>query len=568
VSRKSEEEKKDLGLEQSAQTHSGIIQAGYETGKRLLRSLPYWFYGGAILLIALGLKVGLLASGAFPFNADEAVVGLMARHILQGHKPIFFYGQVYMGSLDPLLVALGFAVFGQKVLVIRLVQLLLYLGTVLTTMQLARRIFNSTLAAIIAGLLMAIPTVNVTLYTTVSLGGYGEALLIGNLLLLLTLRIVDNPTENWPYAAWGILAGLGFWTFGLTIVYSLPGAIVIGWVVVRRLKSRSGLMGVFSLLIGAIAGAAPLIVWLIFNDPELLAKELTGSAIAGASPNNLIAVIGAHGFNLLLLGSLVIWGIRPPWEVRWLALPLLPFAFAFWLVVMVHGLLKLREAAPERLARWLLAGVTCTLLTGFVISPFGADPSGRYFLPLAVVMALGAADLLMGSKTRLHNPWGSVLLVGVLAFNLWGTIESAKRNPPGLTTQFDAVTQIDHSFDQQLIAFLENESEARGYANYWVAYPLAFLSQERLIYIPRLPYHLDFRYTNRDNRYQPYTQTVVTSPSAAYITTNHPELDNELRTLFRAHDVGWQEAHFGNYHVFYNLSDPLSPEELGASWLE
>ena len=46
-----------------------------------------------IMLLAAGWKLLLLAWDAFPFNADEAVVGLMSRHILSGARPIFFYGQ-------------------------------------------------------------------------------------------------------------------------------------------------------------------------------------------------------------------------------------------------------------------------------------------------------------------------------------------------------------------------------------------------------------------------------------------------------------------------------------------
>ena len=57
-----------------------------------------------------------------PFNSDEAVVALMARHILQGERPIFFYGQAYMGSADAYLVATGFWVFGEQVWVIRLIE--------------------------------------------------------------------------------------------------------------------------------------------------------------------------------------------------------------------------------------------------------------------------------------------------------------------------------------------------------------------------------------------------------------------------------------------------------------
>ena len=75
-----------------------------------------------IIIIAAGWKAILLSLNSFPFNSDEAIVALMARHILAGERPVFFYGQAYMGSLDAYLVAAGFAIFGQSVWVIRLVQ--------------------------------------------------------------------------------------------------------------------------------------------------------------------------------------------------------------------------------------------------------------------------------------------------------------------------------------------------------------------------------------------------------------------------------------------------------------
>ena len=56
------------------------------------------------LLINVALKAALLYADVVPFNADEAVVALMGRHILQGERPVFFYGQAYLGSLDAWLV--------------------------------------------------------------------------------------------------------------------------------------------------------------------------------------------------------------------------------------------------------------------------------------------------------------------------------------------------------------------------------------------------------------------------------------------------------------------------------
>src|SRR5258706_3024608 len=157
----------------------------------------------AVLLLGAALRLGLLAAGVLPFNADEAVVGLMARHILQGERPVFFYGQAYLGSLDAWLVAGSFLLLGQSVWAIRLVQFGLYLGTIATTYLLGWRIYRSQWVAGAAALLLAIPPVLFTLYSTISLGGYGEVLLIGNLCLLLALKLLD---DNGAYrAAWTLL---------------------------------------------------------------------------------------------------------------------------------------------------------------------------------------------------------------------------------------------------------------------------------------------------------------------------------------------------------------------------
>src|SRR5574341_1686280 len=216
------------------------------------------------LLIAATLKAGLLYAEVVPFNADEAVVGLMARHILQGARPVFFYGQVYLGSLDAWLVAGAFALFGESVLAIRLVQVALYLGTIATTYWLGRRIYSSAWIANAAALFVAIPAVNVTLYTTATLGGYCETLLIGNILFLLTLHLARAGNEqralpssfvipHWSFGwlLFGLLGGLGFWTFPLVMVYIVPAVI---YLVVAR---RRPLGGWVLATLGFAAGAAP-----------------------------------------------------------------------------------------------------------------------------------------------------------------------------------------------------------------------------------------------------------------------------------------------------------------------
>jgi hypothetical protein len=154
-------------------------------------------------------------------------------------------------------------------------------------------------------------------------------------------------------------------------------------------------------------------------------------------------------------------------------------------------------------------------------------------------------------------------LILILFFNLGGTIQSGLKNPPGLTTQFDPVTQIDQNDMDELIGFLKSREELLGYTNYWVSYPLAFLSAEEIIYLPRLPYHEDFRYTSRDDRYPPYREQIKKAQQIAYITTNHPELDSYLRSNFEDQGITWKEILIGDFQIFYDLSAVVRPQDIG-----
>lgn len=536
--------------------------------RRVLRQPWAWMI--VILLAAAGLKIGLLMADVVPFNADEAVVALMARHILQGELPIFFYGQAYMGSLDAWLVAAGFAVFGQQVWVIRLVQGLLYLGVILTTVRIAQVGLRSTRIGLLAAALLAVPTVNVTLYTTASLGGYGEALLIGNLLLLLAFSL-----ERWAedgrcamkrliigWAVWGWLAGLGLWANALTLVYTAPAGLFLLWSWRKWFGWRKGWFVWPVLVVGFLLGALPWWIFALQNGFGALVSELTGSAVAVEQELWVVRSF-KHLFSFLLLGGTVIFGMRPPWSVDWLALPLLPLALVVWAVVLILALPALQRKVEEFAFVRALAGVCVTLVVGFVFTSFGVDPSGRYFLPMAIPLALAAGYALEQIFRENRWPQAAFLLTVLLGFHLWGTVQVANRYPPGLTTQFYEPSIVDHRAMGELIVFLEEQGERRGYSNYWVAYPLAFQSQETLIFVPRLPYHTDLRYTERDDRYAPYGQMVAESERVAYITTHNPALDDWLRTGFEQLGVRWQEKRIGDYQVFYGLSRAVRPQELG-----
>lgn len=518
-----------------------------------------------VLLLAAAWKSVFITWDVIPFNADEAVVALMARHIINGARPVFFYGQVYMGSLDAYLAAIGFMVWGQQVWVIRAVQCLLYMATIAVVVQIGVIALNSPNTGLLAALLLAIPAVNTTLYTTASLGGYGEALLIGNLVLLLTywiaLRGIPGESRLLPltWMVWGLLVGLGVWVNGLTLVYSVPGALYLSWYVYKKL--RRNLLTVGGLvLIGLLLGASPWWGYALSQGPGLLIQELFGQAVSVETDPWIVRTI-THLVSFILLGLTALFGFRPPWNVQWLALPLLPLMLIFWSGVAVFFYRNLKFLQPHRAEYALLVGVIGTTAAGFMFTSFGVDPSGRYFLPMVSPLALGAAAMILSTNHLKRLPVAMTLLV--LVFNAWGTLQCALRYPPGITTQFYEPSSIDQRARAELIRFLREEGETRGYTNYWVAYPLAFLSGEELIFTPRLPYHPDLRYTPRDDRYPAYTRMVAQSERVAYITTRNPALDNYLTGQFRTLGVTWQEKIIGDFQVYYRLSKPVHPQQIG-----
>ena len=516
----------------------------------------------ACALASGAYKAVLLLMQSFPFNADEAIVGLMARHSLQGAIPIFFYGQAYMGSLDALLVAGVFSLTGESVLGIRAVQVGLYMLTVASAVLLAGQIYPRRMVVIATGLLLAFPAVHITLYTTVSLGGYGEALLFGTWLMLVAWNLWRKPQPWWMYAVWGLLAGLGLWAFALVIVFAVPaGAVLLaslrGFQVHGARWRRAAIT-----LVAALVGLSPWLAWVSTHGARQAFQELAGSAIAGASPSGVIQALGLHLAYLGVFGTTAILGLRPPWSSELILPGLGVVAVAFWMAVIAFGIGALRRRDTARIARWMLAGVVVTTVLGFLITPFGADPSGRYFLPLVIPMAIFGGEMLeaLARRWKPVASWG--WLIGVLLFHVLGTLQLASVSPTLLTTQFDSEARADHQHDEALIDFLEDQGESSGYTTYWVAYPLAFLTDERLIYVPALPYHSDLRFTPRDNRYPPYAAAVASAPRAAYITVDHPKLDDRIRSGLKVLGVEWREAQIGGYHVYYDLSRNVVPAEL------
>jgi 4-amino-4-deoxy-L-arabinose transferase-like glycosyltransferase len=523
------------------------------------------------VMLGVGLKAAILLTGSITFDADEAILALMARHILQGARPLFFYGQSYMGALDAYLIAAAFLVGGQTVLMARLVQVILYLGVLVTTYGLAARLSHDRLAPTAAALLVALPPVLFSLYTTSTLGDYVEVLLINNLLLCFGWDILSDRSVSvgWWLVA-GILAGLGWWSMALVVVSIVPLVLIGVWHFRKAMPwGRVGL-----LIIGFAVGALPWMIGTLQRGPGATLGDLSGAWFSVSGLNGSQGV-GFHALTLVLFNLPALFGLRPSWSVDWIALPIgaliaMLYLFVIWRAARrVAGRGESIEPSSRLMLLSLLLG-WLVLLAIFVASPFGGDPTGRYLLPLYPMLAILTGDWLgrlRHSLERTPHQWGriipSALLVMCLGYNLWGNVRSMIENPPGLTKQFDPISQIPHDHDQELIAFLDAIGVDRGYSNTWVTFRFAFLTHERIIFSPRLPYKADMSYTYGDDRYLSYSQAVDEAEKVVYVTSNHPVLDAAIRRRLAELHVTFSEKKIGPYTVFYDLSQRVSPDDLG-----
>jgi 4-amino-4-deoxy-L-arabinose transferase-like glycosyltransferase len=512
---------------------------------------------GIIVLLALALKGALLAADAVPFNSDEAVVGLMARHILlKGERPVFYYGQAYMGSLDAWLIAGAFALLGISTLTMRLVQVLLFIGLLVSYWLLARRFCRSEEAALLCALYIALPPVLLTLYTTATLGGYNEVLLLGNLVLLLAHDLAEGKESGLRWLALGAAAGLGFWTLGLIVVYLVPVGLFLLW----RLRWRPW-RGYLLAVLAFLVFSSP---WWVYNFTHSQACLLVLCGSPATDPClSPVLPPGTRLAGFFLIGLTGLLGLRYPWSAEWVSLPLSVPILVFYEAAAAYGYYRWR--ADRRFGHrgygllWLLAGF---LSLSFVGTRFGSDPTGRYLLPLYVPVSIFSADLL-GMLGRRSRALFTLALFSVLAFNLVGHIQGA-RGAAKITTQFNPRFQFDNAYDAELIAFLLDKGQPYGYSNYWVSYKIAFLSDERVILAPRLPYKEHLTYSEGDDRYPAYTVKVREADRVVYVTSNQPALDALLRERLARLGIAFQEEEIGPYRVFYNLSRRVSPEELGA----
>lgn len=262
--------------------HSASYVRGGRSVNRLYRLVL------AVLAFAAVYRLALLLRGWPGLDSDEAIVGLMARHILlRGEHPIFFYGQYYLGPLQAYAAALMFAIFGSSQLTLRLVVLALTIGFFAAMYALGRAAYGRVVALLVLAWLALGPPY-ATLRELVAVGGHQEMLLFAALLLLGLWHRLRQPAllpqtrrERYrataAYAAIGLLAGLGLWADLLILPVLFASGVAL---LARRRRELLSVCGAV-LLLGFCIGASPYIIFNVTHDNASYKQVVWQSRPAG-----------------------------------------------------------------------------------------------------------------------------------------------------------------------------------------------------------------------------------------------------------------------------------------------
>jgi len=468
-------------------------------------------------MIAIGLvAVAGVAERVFAYrssitvpDSDEAVVGLMARHVLHGQFSTFYWGAGYGGTIESVLTAPIFFVFGSSWLALRIVPIILSGVAALVVWRIGRRLYGEPAASVAGALLWVWPPFLVAHLTQQQSGFYASGLVFCTVLILLALRAVEAPTRL-RVGTFGFVAGVALWNDVQLVTIIAPLVVWLCW------RQRAVLAQAWLAVPLLLVGASPWVVWNLRHDFGSFNTHITTSS---SYPHRLRLFLSPLLPMLLGLRSLYVQ--QPVLSAVFVDLVLFVLLAAF-----AYGAYRSRRR--DTIVLYII-GLAFPFIYALTRAAIVTDEP-RYLLQLSPVLAL-----LLGQavSARRHVRTASIA-VAAAALTLSGITlaraaswrDSHPRNP--------AIAPRDI---QPLLRILDAARIDRVYAQYWVAYRIDFETNERIIAAESKLKSVRFvdgkpiPGAYPEVRWPAYVRQVNAAPRAAFVFVVWPQDANRAKRL-------------------------------------
>lgn len=469
-----------------------------------------WALAGAAVVILAGvaLRVFVLTHALGVLDADEATTGLVARHFLHNHEhPVFYWASNYGGTVEAMVTAAAFALFGSSVLVLKVVAIVWHAAACVLVWRVGIRLVSRRVGAV-AGLLLWVWPGTYVWWSTKSRGFYGALLVCALVMALCALRLAENPRRWLDWAALGFALGVGWWTGPQIAVIAIPIGV---WLLVQNW--RAALYG-WAAVPFAMLGALP---WLAWNLRHHFASFDVPPQPVSAPYLTRLGGFWSEGLPMAT-------GLRVPYTKAWIE----PFASALFpvLVVVVAVVLAVRY---RRVGLVLIASVVLYALA-YALSPLTVGSSdGRYVFLLSPVLALALAACVTWRRWVVE----AAALAVAVALSALGL--SAMHNGNSFAAS-DRIVPVDI---KPLIRDLEANGPRTVVADYGIAYRLDFESHERIV-AAGAPY----------NRYDPYLARLADGPPPAWVFVAGSTADSHFRAAMDAAGEHYALRRVGAFAVY------------------
>ncbi len=490
------------------------------------------------LLLAIGAGVRALRFGArfpTPYHWDEAATGVSALHVLAGTYPVNFLGNEYQGAPAAYPLAAWFALVGSSTWALDAFAWATGLLVLWTGWLVARR-FVPRDAALAALVILAMPPVPLAARSLSAALDYPVLLALGNVFLLGTHSVLYRAVSR-PRAllALGIVAGLGWWTSPLFVVYLAPFV----WLALRQgLLWRAPAAWLAG---GALLGSLPCWAYEAVYFPSTRYIVHQGGALP---PQPLTArtlsILGEH------LPALLVPEQAEPG-------PRIAALVASAAITLLGAGIALRRDRPE--LRWalglggaqgtggaLLWGVAAVNLAIVLASPQGAI-GHRYLLPLYSVLPCWAG-MALASAWRRRRALGIVAAAVLLVPHAW---LNWTQGPGGVPSSQWRWRPIKERLEP-LVGWLDARNLRHAYwalRDFPPSYEMTYLARGRIVFAD--PWR---------ELALPHARVVDGSRRPVFVAIAGSDEAAELRASLPALGLDVRETQVGQYVVIETQIDP------------
>ncbi|MCB0335877.1 MAG: glycosyltransferase family 39 protein [Bdellovibrionales bacterium] len=502
-----------------------------------------------IILVAALYRFDFLVASQFVVDADEAIVGLMAKHILEGAAlPVFYYGQHYMGSLEAILASWSFALFGVSGLALKLVPLACSLILIIVFYEFLL-VATSKQVARVGAVLMAVPAPTLVIWSAKARGGFIEILLLGTIAFLWYFRWLHSKPKNWNYFyGTAFILGVGWWVNNQIIYFMLPvGLFSILFWVLRFSWSTAGHM--MMAWVAFFIGGSP--YWIYNLNNKFVSFQMFHAAeeggffehLAGFFETALPILLGAKRYwqtqDVIPYASVFVFGLY-----GLLCAGIIILVFRSMTGLTLRALVGVDSTVSGKRLRLIQCIVFVALYALGVVAVFSASSFGylvaapRYLLPLYVGLFALAAIVIGG----LNLPLRSFGLCALLLVHL-ACAYSGQRAIPGEPFIYKG-ERAAKSHDA-LISWLAKHNITWIRTNYWIGYRLAFETSEKVRFaVFQNPYQI------RIPAYQSVARSLDYDRLPLVLTPHQSEV---VRIALEAQGFVFRESAVGGYVVLYGI---------------